>query len=204
MKIAAKYAFQLLTTPEGMEDVVLGGEPKAPPHPTDTILREKPEHRLVVFMKAQGGSTAYIAEKSGFTEEHVRKILNQGWARQRLLKELETSGRESIQAMMQSEADDCVSVLRTLRDDPKVPATVRAQVANSMLDRAFGKPTQQVQVERKNEDTSGKTLEQLQRDVEALRAEQAGLIGRPEVREVSQHVPLTILSEPPKFRGGAA
>jgi hypothetical protein len=203
-KLAAKYAFQLLTTPEELHESVLAGPPLAPP--SQQILREKPEHRLVIFMKATGASNAFIAEHSGFSEDYIRIILSQGWARQRLLKELETSGRASIQQVMSGEADDCVHVLKSIRDDPKVPANVRAQVANSMLDRAFGKATQQMQIEKGQDDTSQKSLDELAREVEALRAEQQGLIGRPMVREVQKSVPLTILNEPaaPKRLGDVA
>jgi hypothetical protein len=44
-----------------------------------------------------------------------------------------------VVALARSKGVDCIKTLLTLKDDPKVPPSVRAYAANSVLDRGFGR-----------------------------------------------------------------
>jgi hypothetical protein len=114
--------------------------------PNLAILHEKPQHRMVIYMKAQGKSNREIAKAMSMTESWVSQILRQPWAREQLLKELQLAGRDAIQAALQGAALDSVYTVIAIRDDCKVTKPhVSLAAADSLLDRFLGKATQRVE-----------------------------------------------------------
>ena len=51
--------------------------------PNLAIMHEKPEHRLLLWMKAQGASNREIAYQSGYTEAWLSQLFRQPWAQSR-------------------------------------------------------------------------------------------------------------------------
>ena len=47
----------------------------------------------------------------------------------------------------------CIAVLRRLADSPKVSGSVRVAAATALLDRGFGRPSQEVQAQLSGEVT---------------------------------------------------
>lgn len=137
--------------------------------PNLAIIHEKPEHRLVIFMKAKGSSNRDIAAASGYTEQWVSQILRQPWARTRLAEEIRVAGQDQIQTVLASAAIDSVHTLIELRDDKNTPASVRRASCVDLLDRYLGKPKQQVEVS--HDPTSSKDLAELDREAEQLEKE---------------------------------
>ncbi len=117
--------------------------------PNLAILDEKPEHRLIVYLKAQGHSNKEIADRTGYTQPWISQLTRQPWFRLRLVQELKEAGQDAIDAVLKSSALDSVFTLIDLRDDNAAPKAVRAACANSILDRFRGKPVQTVQHEEK-------------------------------------------------------
>lgn len=109
------------------------------------IIHEKPEHRVVIFMKARGHSHKEIAEATGYTKEWVGQILRQPWAQDALVREINDAGRDELSTIIEGAAKDSLFSLIELRDDENAPASVRANTAQYLVDRFLGKPKQSIE-----------------------------------------------------------
>ena len=108
------------------------------------IQSERAEHRVMIFLKAQGHSNIEIARATGFTSVAVSNILRQPWAARRIVEEITLAGRDEVAELLQGAAADSVLKLIQLRDDAngKVPPAVQKSAADAILDRVYGKPNQ--------------------------------------------------------------
>jgi hypothetical protein len=114
------------------------------------IVYEKPEHRVIVYLKAQGLSNSEVANKTGFTKAWVGQICRQPWFRLRLVQELKEAGLNQVDKVLRGAALDSVFTIIDIRDDPTAPKAVRRQAADSLLDRFLGKPTQRIESEERS------------------------------------------------------
>lgn len=132
--------------------------------PDTVIQNERPVHRMMIWMHAQGAGVKDIATHTGYTEGAVRNILRQPWARQRLLQILKETGLDAVKHFLTHEVAPSLEVLREIRDG-EIPgkASDRAGAANSILDRALGKPTVHVE--------SDSTTRNVPADLQRLEAE---------------------------------
>jgi hypothetical protein len=112
------------------------------------IIHEKPEHRLIVYLKARGLSNKEVSEKTGYSQAWVCQICRQPWFRLRLVQELREAGLNKVAKLLESSALDSIFTILEIRDDPTAPKAVRRACADSLLDRFLGKPT--VHVEHDN------------------------------------------------------
>jgi hypothetical protein len=146
-------------------------------HPPNlAILHEKPEHRTLLWMKAQGASNREIAYQSGYTEPWLSQLFRQPWAQERLVQIITDNGRDVVSELLKAAAPDSVLKLIDLRDDPQTPAaTVRATCEN-LLDRYLGKPKQQVELQSTN--TTNLKVEELDTEIKRLENEERVLLGR--------------------------
>lgn len=110
--------------------------------PNLAILDEKPEHRLIVYLKGKGLSNKEVSNKTGYTQAWVSQITRQPWFRLRLVQELREAGVDQIQQVLKANALDSIFTLVDIRDDPQAPKAVRKSAADSLLDRYLGKATQ--------------------------------------------------------------
>jgi hypothetical protein len=109
------------------------------------IIHEKPEHRALVYMKAQGLSNRECCERTGYSDAWMSQICRQPWFRTALIRELKNAGVDAVRKCIQAAALDSVFTLIDLRDDVKAPASVRSRNADSLLDRYLGKATQHLE-----------------------------------------------------------
>lgn len=144
--------------------------------PNLVILHEKPEHRAIVFMKAQGFSNREIASHSGYTESWVSQVVRQPWARQRILSILHTQGEDAVRLAIQGSALDSVYTLIDIRDNDKAPASARLGAASNLLDRFLGKPTQHVEATHHKGNSSDR-VDQIDNELAVVEAETKRLIG---------------------------
>lgn len=144
--------------------------------PSHGITSEKPEHRLMLFMKVQGMSNREIATKLGFSTVHVSQVTRQPWFRLRLVDELKRAGRESLVELFKTEGENSFQTLVEIRDNTEAPAAVRKSAADSILDRILGKPVQKIEERRQNVSTPD-TVAELDREIAALEAEARRLTG---------------------------
>lgn len=111
-----------------------------PSSPAYVLKRERPEHRIIVMLKAQGYTNVEIARQIGWTTPGIANIVKQPWARELILKEITKAGRDQVEATLQGEALNSIMKLIEIRDDEKVAAEVQRKAANDLLDRMYGKP----------------------------------------------------------------
>lgn len=134
--------------------------------PDCTIKKETPTHRLMIWMHAQGASVADIAKHTNYSTAMVRTTLKQPWARQRLLQILKETGADAVKHFLTHEVAPSLEVLREIRDgDIPGRTSDRAAAANSILDRALGKPTVHVE--------SDTTTRSVPADIQRLEADLA-------------------------------
>lgn len=145
--------------------------------PNLAILHEKPEHRLLLWMKAQGSSNKEIAENSGYTMSWLSQLFRQPWAQTRLLEMMNAAGADRVTTLIKSAAEDSVMTLIELRDDPKVSDATRRSAADSLLDRYLGKPAQSVTVTQTTNPAT-ESLDELNSRIDALTQEENRLLGR--------------------------
>lgn len=135
--------------------------------PNLAILDEKPEHRLIVYLKAQGFSNKEVSDKTGYTQAWVSQITRQPWFRLRLVQELREAGIDQVQLVLKGNALDSIFTLVELRDDLQAPKAVRKAAADSLLDRYLGKPMQRIS-EEKDRTPSSEELHQIDQQIEAI------------------------------------
>lgn len=123
--------------------------------PAGTIIKERPIHRLWIYLHAAGASPKDISEQSGagYKPQYISLVLRQTWARQRLVQILNETGRDRVKHFLSNEVAPSLEVLRDVRDDAQAKKSERISAANSILDRALGKPTVHVETE-----TTSRTL----------------------------------------------
>ena len=112
--------------------------------PHYALKHEKFEHRIVIFLKAQGLSNKEIADKTGYTPVSISNIVRQPWAQTRIIEEMHKAGRDEVQTMLRGAMADSVARLIEERDNPNARASERITAADKLLDRFYGKPNQPI------------------------------------------------------------
>lgn len=118
--------------------------------PSTNIVHEKAVHRMMVYLSASGALTADIAAQTGYTACYVSNVLRQPWARERLVQILNETGRDMVKHFLTNEVRPSLEVLREIRDDSSAAKNARIIAANSILDRALGKPIAKVETDNTN------------------------------------------------------
>lgn len=129
---------------------------------------EQPHHRLIVNMRANGLKPKQIAEFMDMTDQAVRGILKQPWAKAQLIKLLGDQGKDLVMEMVSDEALDCIHTLVEIRENKDAPASARISACQELLNRKYGKPTQVIKDERERVPTD---IDQLNSDIAAMEAE---------------------------------
>lgn len=106
---------------------------------------EQPWHAAAVSLRALGASVSAIARDLGMSTEAVSQALQTPWIQAQVRAKLE-EGERSIMDILKGETLKSVEVLVAIRDDEKVSANTRANVASGLLDRVLGKASQKVEV----------------------------------------------------------
>lgn len=116
--------------------------------PRYIIKHQKPEHRNMILLKAQGCSNKEIAELMGVTAVCVANVLKQPWARQQVLQEINSLGRNEVTQIFKSAAADVAQMLvDTVNSvDEKVTPREKISAGSLILDRLFGKAAQPIDV----------------------------------------------------------
>jgi hypothetical protein len=113
--------------------------------PNFAIIHEKPEHRLIVYLKAKGLSNKEVADRTGYTQAWICQLCRQPWFRLRLVSELKEAGLDQVTEILRSSVVDSIFTILEIRDDETAPKAVRKACADSLLDRWLGKPTVHIQ-----------------------------------------------------------
>ena len=148
-------------------------------NPSRTIQTERPEHRMILFMKAQLLSNKQIAEELGLTPGTVSEVVRQPWFRLSLARRMEDAGGDILRKTLEGVALDCVYNLITIANGQQEGAKVAdIRAANdSLLDRFLGKATQRVEQFDGGKVPTTNEIESLDRQLEETRQEVARLSG---------------------------
>lgn len=111
-----------------------------PADPRWILKREREEHRIIVFLKAQGHTNGEIAQRTGYCKATVANVCKQPWARSIILAEITKAGRDQVETVLQGEALESVLKLIDIRDSTAAPVETQRKAANDILDRVYGKP----------------------------------------------------------------
>ena len=135
--------------------------------PNFAIIHEKPEHRLIVYLKSRGLSNREVSEKTGYSYSWVSQICRQPWFRLRLVTELREAGLNKVAKLLESSALDSVFTLLEIRDDEEAPRAVRRACADSLLDRWLGKATVHVTNDN-NRTPSSPEIQQVDKELQEI------------------------------------
>jgi len=108
--------------------------------PTTLYKTEKPEHVLMCYMMAGGKTQKEIAAATGYTPAAVSQITRQPWFRKRFLALAAEAGQDQVEAFVKGETINSLETLILVRDNATSKGSERIAAANSILDRALGKP----------------------------------------------------------------
>lgn len=132
--------------------------------PCKVLVREAPQHRLMVEMARQGFLRSEIAAYTDYSPGHVQRVLHQPWARERIITGLKEGVQDEMKKFLEGEVMPSLEVLKTIRDSEKSTHNEKIVAADKLLDRFLGKPTQPTKDETK--DPSKLTNDQLERAVQ--------------------------------------
>jgi transcriptional regulator with XRE-family HTH domain len=139
-----------------------------PKLPNLAIIHEKPEHRVILYMKAEGYTNSEVADRLGMSVAWISQVTRQPWFQLRLMEELKRAGRGGLMDFLKVQAESSLYTLVDLRDRAE-SEQVRATCAINLLDRFLGKPVQRSEVRMEVK----KTAEEVQAiDVEWKRLEE--------------------------------
>ena len=156
--------------------------------PPLVIQQERPEHRFLVFLYAQGMSTKDIFIQLGgewdstrnlpvsgtgqYSYQHLHTIRRQAWFQTKLVEYMEQCGKDVIRAKFEAELMPSIEKVIEIRDNVDAPVALQLRAAESIIDRFLGKPVQQVQaVPVASVEKYEKEAADLVRETEAIEAE---------------------------------
>lgn len=172
--------------------------------PNLAIQSEKPIHRSIVFLKAEGLTNREIADRTGYTEAWVSQITRQPWFQKALLDELKKVGRTSLHAFLEVQAHDTALKLVHLRDNAS-SESVQLSACNQILDRFLGKPIarteQRVEVHTVEERVSTIDLQIQNLEAEEKRLLSEGRFGSESVEQTAPTDATPEGAEPPNSAG---
>ena len=111
--------------------------------PAYVLQSERPEHRIIVMLKAAGRTNVEIAEATGTSTVHVATIVKQPWAVAQILQEVESAGREPVIELMKGACMDAAKNLIDIANEAEHVETRRKANLN-VLEFCFGKPDQAI------------------------------------------------------------
>lgn len=111
--------------------------------PNLAIVHEKPEHRIIIYLKTQGRTNREIAAQMGYTEAWISQITRQPWFQVRLLEALDERP-DHIEEFLKAQLEPTILRLVHLRDNAE-SESVQLGATINLLDRFLGKPIQRTE-----------------------------------------------------------
>lgn len=137
-----------------------------------TVLKkERPEHRLMLWMRLQGHKPKEIATALRCTPQTVYNVCGQPWFKEAFVRLSSELGKDVAETFLRGEELPSYMKLVEIRDNENAPYHVQAAAANAILDRIRGKPIAKSEMKV----TSTSTVDVAIADVSALQAESAKL-----------------------------
>ena len=144
--------------------------------PNLAILTEKPEHRVIMFLRAQGKSAQEVAKVTGFSYQWILQVCRQPWFKKRLIETIREAGQDEVELFVKGEILPSLMTLAEIRDDPESKDSTRVAACNSILDRGLGKSVQHIKTEQiKSPDQAHEEMNGIERELEAIRMAQSSV-----------------------------
>ena len=105
---------------------------------------EKPEHRLMLWLRLNGHNNKEIASIAGYSPQVVSQVAKQPWFQEAFCRLSSEMGKDSVETYLEGEIVPTLQRLVQLRDGAESDA-VRKAACDSILDRIRGKPTVRVE-----------------------------------------------------------
>lgn len=134
------------------------------------LKREKPEHRIMLWMRLQGHKPQEIATALRCTKQTVYNVQGQPWFKEAFVRLSTELGKDAAETFLRGEELPTYLKLVELRDGAESEA-VQLSASNALLDRIRGKPVAKSEIKM----TSTSTVDVAVADVTALQAESAKL-----------------------------
>lgn len=154
------------------------------------IKREKPEHRLMIMFFAQGMSVKDVFIQFGgewsdekgncgpihgtgkYSYAHISQVRKQPWAQESIARIMRETIQDPMAARFAELGSRAVDVLEEVMTSEKTAPNVRANAANSILDRHLGRAVQKIETKS---DTTVRSLtmeaSELQKELEEIEAQ---------------------------------
>lgn len=114
--------------------------------PQHVIQVERPEHRAICILAAQGLTSTEISEQTGWTTSTIQNVRKQEWAQAYIAQLMEKAGRKQVMSELQGAAKDAAAlIIKSVRGElaDQKPAD-RCKDAHKLLDRLYGTAPQVV------------------------------------------------------------
>ena len=108
--------------------------------PQHVLQVERPEHRAICILAAQGLTSTEISEQTGWTTATIQNVRKQEWAQVYIAQLMEKAGRKSVMNDLQGAARDAAAlIIKSVRGElaDQKPAD-RCKDAHKLLDRLYG------------------------------------------------------------------
>ncbi len=114
--------------------------------PQYILKKERPEHRFICYLAAQGFTSTEIAKETGFTTAMIHYVRKQPWAQTFIANAMEKAGHKLVMQELQGSAREAakklVKIMRGEEEGAKVADIAKA--ANDILNRCYGTAPQVV------------------------------------------------------------
>lgn len=149
---------------EGRVDSLFGAKPSY-----QLIKHERPEHRLILWLKLQSHSTEEIAAQTGYTKVHIRNICKQPWFIENFCRLAKEIGTDAVKTFLEGEVMPALVRTVALAQDSKVDA-VKLAANKEILDRFLGKSVVRAEV-----NSTSKSTVEITHDITKLQEEERKL-----------------------------
>jgi len=112
----------------------------------DDILLEKFRQELLIYMQVEGMEIPAIAEFLEVPEYRIERMLSEREIHIKIKSKKETIYGVSVDTKIQSLLPEAVKVLEDAMKSPVEKASTKIDAASRIMDRAMGKPSQEVKV----------------------------------------------------------
>lgn len=137
--------------------------------PNYEVVKEKPWHRVAVFMYAQGKTFDEIGRSLGKTPVTVAQVLKQPWAQERLIRETTDAGRDIIEEIYKVHGPATLLEVLDLGKSAR-SESVKLSAKQYFLNRWLGMPNQPFTTEETASDkkTDAELAASVNRIIESL------------------------------------
>lgn len=136
----------------------------------DPVDDERPEHVVIARYLALGMSQTEAANASGYSQQHISRLLKMPWFQGRVAQFLK-EGSQDLMTLFRGAGLQAFATLVEITENPKTPAAVRLAGVKEILERNLGKATQYLEVKSTSSVDPVAEVEALERELASRQGE---------------------------------